>query len=288
MPPSEEPRPNETIVKGFLDRLGPILSKAELANRETTGRTIVRRLNRTEYQNTLSRLFEMPVNIRDILPADAVFQGFDTVGAALNVSSVQMESFLDALDQVLDDATTLYEPPKRKLHRLSYLNCVGTMQEFRKNQPALIRPDGIAFFATEKMAHLHTVMDQYAVPHDGKYKVRLSAYAIQSRDPITLTLRVGGTGFKESLDVPHALLCNASAYPGEPQIIEWGGWLQRGHYFHVYPNLRPMRFLGELRQTDYQGPGVVVQWLEVDGPIFEDWPPPSHQRLWSGVPIVPI
>lgn len=288
MPPASEPRPNADQLRSFLHELDDRLTQADEARRKQTGRTVIRRLNRNEYENSLSQLFDMPIDIREILPPDATHQGFDTVGAALNVSAVQMESYLEALDRVLDQATILHEPIERKLHRLSYHNCVGTMKEFRRNQPALVQPDGVAFFATEKLAHLHTVMDQYSIPLDGHYKVRVSAYAIRSPEPITLTLRVGGTGYHESLDLPHRLLRNAGVYEGEPQIIEWEGWLQRGHYFHAYPNLRPMRFIKELRQEEYQGPGVVVQWMEVDGPIVDQWPRASHRRLWEGVPTKPI
>jgi hypothetical protein len=185
------------------------------------------------------------------LPLDATYQGFDTVGSALNVSAVQMESYLNALDTVLDSATKLYEKPERQKHRLSYLNCVGTMQVYRKNQPAVIQEDGVAMFATEKMSHMHALLDQYVVPYDGRYKVRVSAYAIRSPDPVTLTVRVGGSGHKESLEVPHEVLKHQSVYEGKPQVVEWEGWLQRGHFFHVYPSsLRPMRFIGEMLDQD--------------------------------------
>lgn len=35
----------------------------------------------------------------------------------------------------------------------------------------------------------------------------------------------------------------------------------------------------------YAGPGIALDWFEVEGPIFEQWPPPSHQALFGGLPI---
>ena len=32
---------------------------------------------------------------------------------------------------------------------------------------------------------------------------------------------------------------------------------------------------------NYQGPGLVVQWVDVEGPLLESWPPPSHRRLFG-------
>jgi mono/diheme cytochrome c family protein len=289
MPPREAEQPSKEGRAAMVSMLAGGLKKADVAYQETAGRTVVRRLNRSEFENTLTTLFEMPVSIREMLPLDATYQGFDTVGSALNVSAVQMASYLNALDTVLDSATKLYEKPERQKHRLSFLNCTGTMQVYRKSQPAVIQKDGLAIFATERMSHFHGLLSQYVVPHDGRYRVRVSAYAIRSPDPVTLTVRVGGSGHKESLEVPHVVLKHESVYEGSPQMIEWEGWLQRGHYFHVYPSsLRPMRFIGDMKAEDYQGPGVVVQWLEVDGPIFDTWPPPSHQRLWGDLPTTSL
>jgi hypothetical protein len=31
----------------------------------------------------------------------------------------------------------------------------------------------------------------------------------------------------------------------------------------------------------YEGPGVAVQWVEVEGPLHESWPPPSHRRIFG-------
>jgi hypothetical protein len=35
----------------------------------------------------------------------------------------------------------------------------------------------------------------------------------------------------------------------------------------------------------YTGPGIALDWLEVEGPIFEHWPPKSHQALFGDLPI---
>jgi hypothetical protein len=40
--------------------------------------------------------------------------------------------------------------------------------------------------------------------------------------------------------------------------------------------------------TDYVGPGVAIDWYEVEGPIFESWPPESHRRLFGDLPIAAL
>ena len=35
----------------------------------------------------------------------------------------------------------------------------------------------------------------------------------------------------------------------------------------------------------YAGPGIALDWFEVEGPLFEQWPPKSHQLLFGDLPI---
>jgi len=40
--------------------------------------------------------------------------------------------------------------------------------------------------------------------------------------------------------------------------------------------------------TGYAGPGIAIDWYEVEGPIHESWPPESHRRLFGDLPIQPL
>jgi hypothetical protein len=37
--------------------------------------------------------------------------------------------------------------------------------------------------------------------------------------------------------------------------------------------------------TTHSGPGIALDWFEVEGPLFEQWPPQSHQALFGSLPI---
>ncbi|NND97813.1 MAG: DUF1592 domain-containing protein [Pirellulaceae bacterium] len=315
MPPVEFGEVDAKRKQAFLEALSAPLIQAIRTQQRVSGRGVVRRLNRVEYETVLSDLLGIPLRIQERLPSDAKKDGFDTVGAALNVSSVQMEAWLETLDAVLDDATVLYEKPARQKWKLDYRDTTGIMQEYRRTGPFHILPDGVAFFAPEKHAHLNALLDHFTVPYSAVYRVKVSAYTIRSDEPITLTIRAGGPGHSESDEVPKTLLGHVSVVAGKPQIFQFEQRLQRGQFFRIYPASLPyMRFIPQLkeRQKDYRGPGVVVQWVEVDGPIFasndsamgesdrfseatEDhrnvdptWPPRSHQQLWGGVKTQPI
>src|SRR5262249_58238553 len=37
----------------------------------------------------------------------------------------------------------------------------------------------------------------------------------------------------------------------------------------------------------YTGPGLAIQWVEIEGPLHESWPPPSHRRLFGDLKQAP-
>lgn len=291
MPPGDSVVLAESAREEFLKELSEPLVQAVRSDQRANGRGVVRRLNRVEYETALSDLLGIPLRIREQLPTDGRKDGFDTVGSALNVSSVQMEAWLETLDAVLDEATVLYEKPKRRQWKLDYRNTTGIMQEYRRTGPFHILDDGVVFFAPEKHAHLNAVLDHFTIPYSATYRVKVTAYAIRSDDPITLTIRTGGPGHSERDEVPKTLLGHVTTRAGKPQVFGFEQRLERGQFFRIYPASLPyMRFIPQLkeRQKDYQGPGVVVQSVQVDGPILEQWPPKSHQQLWGGIRTEPL
>ncbi len=71
MPPKKKARPDPAELDAFVKSLGSDLRNAERAEIEKTGRAMMRRLNRYEYENTLRDLLDVPwVQIKDRLPED--------------------------------------------------------------------------------------------------------------------------------------------------------------------------------------------------------------------------
>ena len=60
MPPKNKPRPSETDKAAYTKSLKESLLKTEQAKLAGAGRTGIRRLTRTEYENTIRDLFDMP------------------------------------------------------------------------------------------------------------------------------------------------------------------------------------------------------------------------------------
>src|SRR3954470_18854541 len=86
MPPKKrEPVPPKELAAA-VKALHTDLHAASLARQRAEGRAVLRRLNNTEYENTVRELVGTGVNLRDLLPEENATAGFDNVGTALDLS----------------------------------------------------------------------------------------------------------------------------------------------------------------------------------------------------------
>ena len=61
-----------------------------------------RRLNRSEYNNTIRDLVGLELRLADAFPADDVGYGFDNIGDVLSVPPILMEKYLKAADLAIE------------------------------------------------------------------------------------------------------------------------------------------------------------------------------------------
>ncbi len=105
MPPKKEPRPDATEASVVTDWIIQELRNAEKRAKGSAGRIPTRRLNRTEYANTLRDLFYLEENfaraLEQDLPMDGKVDGFDRGGAGLFIDGAQMARYLETADFVL-------------------------------------------------------------------------------------------------------------------------------------------------------------------------------------------
>ena len=116
MPPKKKAQPTPEARKAFLVELGTTLLAKETELAGASGRTSVRRMNRTEYENTLRDLLGLPLlRVTHLLPEDGQQFGFDKVAGALDISHVQMTKYLASADRALRKAlvTTATKPESK-------------------------------------------------------------------------------------------------------------------------------------------------------------------------------
>lgn len=277
MPPKERPRPKPAEIDAFANWTDSQLAATHDAFRAQQGRTVLRRLNRYEYENTIRDLLKIDIEVKDLLPEDTSADGFDNSGAALHTSSFLMERYLEAADAALTVAIANGPQPPTKTVRYSYKD----EHQIKHDAGQIFRSidDAVVFFSS---TYSPTVLGKFYTQTRGLYRFRISAYAFQSPDkPVTFRVQAGGMMMGQK----NHLVGYFDAPPGEPTVYEFVEKIEPTYTIQIVPhgttNEHGVRREGA---ANYAGPGLAIQWVEVEGPLHVSWPPPSHRLLFADLP----
>jgi len=282
MPPKSKPRPPEKEALALAGWIDGRMAAAEADQRATQGRVVLRRLNRVEYENTLRDLLGVSVDLKELLPQDSSAGGFDNVGKALHISSFLMERYLEAADTALNMAIANGPKPAtiKKRYSLKDTHQVKTRSErvFR------LLDDTVVCFSS---SHWQAVtLSPFYPPDRGDYRFRISASGFQSSGK-PVTYRVDA-GLMLMTGKPH-LVGYFDAPADQPAVVEFVDYLEARNTIRILPyGLAAAQTVDKVGADDYQGPGLAVQWVEVEGPLHDTWPPASHRRIFGDLPQAPL
>lgn len=191
MPPEEEPQPAEhqrQAVAGWLSRE---LERIDKITPPDPGRVTARRLNRSEYNNTVRDLLGVDTRPADDFPQDDAGYGFDNIADVLSLSPVLMEKYVSAADKV--SRVALFGPPTLK-PTLIRLRSDGRKVRELRTAPATYDMTGLSMPNA-----FHTV---HRVPVDGDYVLRVVLTGLRplGSEPIAVTLWVDD---REVQTIPH-------------------------------------------------------------------------------------
>ncbi|HXX94115.1 MAG TPA: DUF1592 domain-containing protein, partial [Planctomycetota bacterium] len=275
MPPKKKPRLAESDLRAVTGWVGSRLAAAAAVRRGQTGRVVLRRLNRLEYANTLRDLLGVRADVKESLALDSSMDGFDNVGAALHLSSFALERYLDAADQALSVAIVNRPAPsliqKRYTLRESH-------QVLRADEPAFrVIGDTVVCLTSVPW---HRVWIPHFWPQEGGfYRFRISACGYQSGGkPVTFEV-TGGPNGVDYFDAP----------PDTPAEFEFVAYKEPHTSLGILPyGMAQPAAVKAAGVEKYAGPGLAVQWVDVEGPLNESWPPPSHRRIFGDLPQKPL
>ena len=99
MPPIGKPRPDERSYSAIVSSLETTLDRAAAAKLNPGRTDTVRRLNRTEYQNTIRDLLALDIDAAALLPADEASHGFDNVTVG-TLSPTLLDRYITAAQKI--------------------------------------------------------------------------------------------------------------------------------------------------------------------------------------------
>jgi hypothetical protein len=282
MPPKEKARPPAKDVRMLAEWIHSQAETAEGARNAALGRVPLRRLNRAEYENTVRDLLGVDLDLKDLLPPDASVNGFDNGAESLHVSSFLMEQYLEAADKVLDAAIVNGPRPWMIKKRFDIKN-----EKSVKPKGSVYRhlEDSVAIFSSWASANIQVTLWQFFTHFRGNYRFRISAYAYQTDRPVTFHMTAGTM----QAVTEERIVGYYDVAPGKPTVLEFIEKLEpKNTVRFVVDNLGVIPPVVEkVGAENYKGPGLAIQWVEIEGPLHETWPPPGHRRLFADLKQAP-
>jgi hypothetical protein len=208
MPPKEKKRPAAADSTAFLKALSGDLVAEETRVAAQFGRVQRRRMNRSEYENTLRDLFGLPrLVVADLLPEDGEVSNFNKVSKALDVSHVHLARYMAAAQAAVREAmaTEWVRPPTTvqrfwareniqfgnnngvpERGRFPVLGYAADIPSWKREAPVTVGDADPAKREIEGMGWTHSVYGpaftatwlRYRVPVTGRYNLRFMGYTV--------------------------------------------------------------------------------------------------------------
>jgi cytochrome c553 len=300
MPPEEKPRPPAAQLRATADWIAAQVRAAEAAR---GGGVALRRLTRSEYAASIRDLLGVPFD-PIAFPPDEKRHGFDRIGSSLTFSTAYLEQTLLAARTVLDRAIVNGPRPQVKKMRVEgeeimHPDLANKATLAKKRHRIVLRtregngyPDVTAEGEAAALRSIGVRLPGLPGSGPGQYRVKARVWGVpfQNATPrARLTYPQLGSSARASV------VFDVTGTPEQPQ--EWEAILpmqvgQSGKFeLEFFNDTRSGRHAGgELRRRRAEkvreplpalyAPQVFLDYLEVEGPIHDQWPPASHAGIF--------
>ena len=99
MPPVKAPRPPLDTLRLFASSLEAVIDRSAAADPQP-GRPALRRLNRTEFANSVRELLDLEIDATKMLPPEDTSRGFDNLADSQTISATLMQSHVAAAGRI--------------------------------------------------------------------------------------------------------------------------------------------------------------------------------------------
>ncbi len=333
MPPEDRPRPDAMQQQVVVKWIAAELRTAERKARSSGGRVVLRRMNRTEYANTVRDLLaitflpgESPL---DFLPPDGKADGFDKGSSALMLDPSLLDKYYEVAQRIAAQAIVIGPPPfatyrnrfeledTAKRGSIRYM-CAQPGFQCRETDVVVMEGGTRSFDDLFYPGTKQSGSRGKRIPIKGMYAVRVRAAADQGGRDEPVIMQVVREGGGEGV----LLETIVSAPESAPQVYEIilplgtdGGEfsvrIAKGTKFRNYSQAfghmeraiekagneqdfaAIMRTRGRmLAEGVLSGsapnpevldlkkvPKLFVDWIEIEGPLYEQWPPKSYELV---------
>ncbi|MED5381115.1 MAG: DUF1587 domain-containing protein, partial [Verrucomicrobiota bacterium] len=195
MPPDKKPQPTEDERIRLTEFIDLQLAKFDCSNPDVPvnpGRVTLRRLNRSEYNNTVRDLFGVDYRPAADFPNDEVGYGFDNIGDVLSLSPILMEKYLRAAEEITARAIRTDIPPYPPEE------AIRTKKWGTQSDDGAVRIENDSYWGLWREGSIDI---RYPFRTNGDYLLRINAYAtLAGPEPPRMQVSLNGQ-LVETLEV---------------------------------------------------------------------------------------
>ncbi len=262
MPPDGKPQPTQAQRDLLTAWIEGEIFKVDCTNPDP-GRVTIRRLNRSEYNNTIRDLLGVDFQPAADFPADDSGYGFDNIGDVLTIPPVLLEKYLAAAEKILDTALMVDAKPERKVTKIE-----GKALEGKGSTYVLAS----TMRAVTKTGEAST---KIKADKAGEFIFRANTSTKQvGGEPARMDIRLDGKSVRTSV---------VTGAPDSPVAIEVKATLAAGEHTLSFHLLNP--FTGP---PDKKGKrperGFALESLEIHSPPEPVVLSETHKRIFARMP----
>ena len=283
MPPKKEdsllPAELRTVTSWITQEIDALVA----SQKGTGGRIVLRRLNKTDYQNTMRDLLGIEMDYAKNLPPETLSEdGFRNNGTTLQMSDLQLEYYLESARKGLAKAIVTGSRPK-------FFEEEFTLSVNDKNRGSNILDKDQQFIAK--------LLDY---PEDGEILIRAKVKAQFAENRGYPQLRAA-IGYRADVQAPRGFLKPVDITSEDWQIIEFRARIENfplpSKSQSKFPGLllwldnayaegrdKPIKARGKGKKKKAPKgpltyPRIEVASMQFIGPILDDWPPAQHKAI---------
>ena len=301
MPPDDEKQPTDGERTAMAELISAGLrAHLEQADTAPTPGIETRRLTNFEYENTIRDLVGFDIALMDNLPEDpSKPYAFNNTTTFMRIGPEQLDRYLESARKVM--ASAIVDPGPRP-------ETITARQEWeaRTTERGLGRDEIGVYGNNRGTPHWGFTLKQF--PKTGEFRVRVQASAIllggATEVPLRLVMGQGLNVNSSTLEVAPIGTVTLKNSPDDPQVYEMTGRIEnfpieietvhKGRTKPASYTITPQNLYDDGTLNDGNGfykprnitlPRIVINWIDFEWPITEEWPPAHHTAILFDSPL---
>lgn len=257
MPPAEEPQPTAAERQAVIAWIRGEYTDLAAAAQRREGRAKLRRLNRSEYADTLHDLLGVRPSVEG-LPFDGRVDGYDKVSDALPMTPDGSLGYLTTAEELIKQWRSTIAP--KDTEKDPVLRSVAKESEQSKGHLLELGDGTVVSFNSDSNSG---PFKNFSIRTAGIHRIKFSVYGYQTDKPLSFGIYGGNIwSYPQQLE----LLGVLDAPPGKPGVVETDIYFRAGEGIRLIPFGLGVPVPKNHQASQCKAPGLAVQWVEAVEP----------------------